>query len=72
MVHQAGGIEKDKIRAAYDIPSDTEVAVAFGLGYQADESVLPDDLREREQAPRVRKDLSEIVFAGSYGTPAQL
>lgn len=72
VVHQAGGIEKDKIRAAYNIPADTEVAVAFGLGYQADESVLPDDLREREHAPRARKDLSEIVFAGSYGTPAKL
>ncbi len=72
VVHQAGGIEKDKIRASFNIPGDTEVAVAFGLGYQADESVLPDDLREREHAPRVRKDMSEIVFAGSYGTPAKL
>jgi nitroreductase len=72
VVHQAGGIEKDKIRAAYNIPADTEVAVAFGLGYQADESVLPDDLRERELQPRARKELSEIVFAGQYGTPAKL
>ena len=72
VVHQAGGIEKDKIRAAYNIPADTEVAVTFALGYQANESVLPDDLREREHAPRVRKDMSEIVFAGSYGTPAKL
>ncbi len=72
VVHQAGGIEKDKIRAAYNIPADTEVAVAFGLGYQADESVLPDDLREREVQPRARKELSEIVFAGQYGTPAKL
>lgn len=72
VVHQAGGIEKDKIRATYHIPADTEVAVAFGLGYQADESVLPDDLREREHAPRVRKDLAEIVFAGQYGTAAKL
>ena len=72
VVHQAGGIEKDKIRAAYNIPADTEVAVAFALGYQADESVLPDDLRERELTPRARKEMSEIVFAGSYGTPAKL
>jgi len=72
VVHQAGGIEKDKIRAAYNIPADTEVAVALALGYQADESVLPDDLREREHAPRARKEMSEIVFAGSYGDPAKL
>ena len=38
----------------------------------ADFLQLPDDLREREHAPRARKDLSEIVFAGSYGTPAKL
>ena len=72
VVHQAGGIEKDKIRAAYNIPEDTEVAVAFGLGYQAAEAILPDDLKEREVAPRARKDLSEIVFSGSYGTSAKL
>ena len=60
-VHQAGGIEKDKIRAAYQVPDDTDILVAFALGYQADASVLPDDLADREKAPRARKSLSDIV-----------
>lgn len=66
-VHQAGGIEKDKIRAAYRVPEDTDILVAFGLGYQADGSILPEDLAEREKAPRVRKNLSDIVYDGAYG-----
>lgn len=65
--HQAGGIEKDKIRASYNVPDDTDILVAFGLGYQADESVLPDDLAEREKTPRARKSLSDIVYTGAYG-----
>ncbi len=66
-VHQAGGIEKDKIRAAFNVPEDTDILVAFGLGYQADASVLPDDLAEREKTPRARKSLSDIVYTGAYG-----
>jgi nitroreductase len=66
-VHQAAGIEKDKIRAAYNVPDDTDILVGFGLGYQADASVLPDDLAEREKQPRTRKSLSDIVYAGAYG-----
>ncbi len=66
-VHQAGGIEKDKIRASYNVPEDTDIMVAFSLGYQADASVLPDDLAAREITPRARKSLSDIVFTGAYG-----
>ena len=66
-VHQAGGIEKDKIRAAYQVPDDTDILVAFALGDQADASVLPDDLADREKAPRARKSLSDIVYTDTYG-----
>ena len=66
-VHQAGGIEKDKIRAAYQVPDDTDILVAFALGYQADASVLPDDQADREKAPRARKSLSDIVYTDTYG-----
>ncbi|MDB5642940.1 MAG: nitroreductase [Hyphomicrobiales bacterium] len=66
-VHQAGGIDKDKIRTSYNVPDDTDILVAFGLGYQADASVLPDDLAEREKTPRARKSLSDIVFNDTYG-----
>lgn len=66
-VHQAGGIEKDKIRAAFNVPDDTDILTGIGLGYQADASVLPDDLAEREKQPRARKSLSDIVYTGAYG-----
>lgn len=72
VVHQAGGIEKDHIRAAYKVPEDTEVMVGIAIGYQADASVLPEDLPEREIAPRTRKAMSDIVFAGAYGETARL
>lgn len=72
VVHQAGGIEKDKIREMYQVPEDTDVVVGIAIGYQADASVLPEDLPQRELAPRERKALSEIVFAGAYGETARL
>lgn len=70
-VHQAGGVEKEKIRDMYAIPEDTDVMVGLGLGYQGDPDSLPEDLPGREREPRKRKPLSEIVFAGAYGEPAK-
>ena len=46
--------------------------VGIAIGYQADASVLPEDLPEREIAPRTRKAMSDLVFAGAYGETARL
>ncbi len=71
-VHQAAGIEKDKIRATYGVPEEFDVISGLTIGYQGDPDALPEDLSGREKEPRARKPLSEIAFAGKFGAPAKL
>jgi hypothetical protein len=40
------------------------------IGYPGDPQSLPDNLRERELAPRSRKPLEDFVMSGQWGNPA--
>jgi len=44
----------------------------MAIGYPGDPSSLPDKLRERELAPRLRKPLSEFVMTGDWGHTAPI
>jgi hypothetical protein len=44
----------------------------LAIGYPADPGTLPEKLRERDLAPRVRKPLSEFVFDGEWGAASSL
>jgi len=71
--HHMGGIDLDKIRETYALPDDVEPVTAIAVGYQGDVAVLTEEKdRAREDKPRSRKPLDEIVFAGRYGDPASL
>jgi nitroreductase len=67
-IHQMAGFSPDAVRAAFNVPADFEAVVAFTLGYPGPASSLPDPLREREEAPRSRKPLGEILFEGAWPT----
>lgn len=67
VVHQMGGIDGDKIRESYAVPDSHEPVTGIAIGYPGDPDALPDNLRERELAPRQRKPLAEIVLAGTWG-----
>lgn len=69
-VHQMIGILPDKVRELYRVPDGVQPLTGLAIGYAADASVLPEKLRERDLAPRTRKPLAEIVFGGTWGTPA--
>lgn len=66
-VHQMGGFYPDKARAVWGIPDDFEPVVMLALGYPSSPDSLPEDLRAREVAPRVRRALSEMVFDDAWG-----
>jgi len=66
-VHQMAGFHADMAREVYRIPEGHEPVAAMAIGYLDDPGRLPDDLREREVAPRFRKPLESFVFSGQWG-----
>ena len=71
-VHQMAGILPDRARELYGIPEDYQPVTAIAIGYAADAESLPDQLKERDTAPRQRKPLSELVFGGEWGSPSEI
>ena len=69
-VHQMGGFDVEGARKAYGIPGEYVPVAAIALGYPGDPGTLPQDLREREFAPRTRKPATAFVFSGKWGHAA--
>jgi nitroreductase len=67
MVHQMGGFDADKARAAFGIPADYTLMAMIAVGYQAAPEVLDEETKKKELAPRGRKPLSERFFEGAWG-----
>ena len=61
MGHPMAGYDAAKLHEALDIPADYHVICVVSLGYQGPIDLLEGRPREYDEAPRVRKDLSEIV-----------
>jgi nitroreductase len=72
VVHQMGGFHGDKAREVFGLPEGYEPVAAIALGYPGDPNTLPEDLRDRELAPRTRKPLADFVFSGEWGLPTAL
>lgn len=66
MVHQMGGYDADKAESTFNVPEQFNSMAMMAIGYQLAEQDLPDDLRERELAPRHRGELSELMFDGDW------
>ncbi len=66
VTHQMGGFDPDKARETLGIPQGYQPLAMIALGYPGTPDVLPDDLRERELAPRSRKPLEGFVFEGRW------
>lgn len=71
-VHQIGGFNTEKARILFDLPENFEPVSVLAVGYKGDPGTLPENLKLRENAPRIRKELSEIVFAGKFGEAGNL
>jgi hypothetical protein len=44
----------------------------LAIGYAADPNLLPEQLRQRDLAPRTRRPLAEFVFGGDWGKASEL
>ena len=62
--HQMGGFDAAKLHAAFGLDARLDVVSITAIGVLGDVDALPDPLREREAAPRLRKPLDELVLVG--------
>lgn len=67
IVRQMAGFDAVAARETFEIPAGYEPVAAIALGYPGAGENLPDDVRERELAPRERKPLESFVFSGRFG-----
>jgi nitroreductase len=65
--HQMGGFDVDKARIVAGIPEQYDLMAMLSVGYAAALEDISAELKERETAPRKRRELNELFFAGSWG-----
>jgi nitroreductase len=66
VVHQIGGFDRDVVKTEFNIPADIAPIVILAIGKQAPVTAITDDaVKSREEAPRTRLPLSELILAGS-------
>lgn len=70
VAHPMAGFDKEAARTAFGIPVEFEPLVVVAVGVAATESAGADPgLVAKENAPRERRPLSEVAFAGQWGCP---
>jgi nitroreductase len=70
-VHQMGGFDSEKATQLLSIPQEYKPVIVIALGYADRPESLPDDLRQREEAPRSRQPLENLVFTDGWGKPSR-
>jgi nitroreductase len=70
VAHQMAGFDKEEARAVFSLPASIRPQVVIAVGKLGDPSLLDDERRAKEEAPRRRLPLSEIAFTGEWGNPA--
>lgn len=66
IVHQMGGFNSAAARNTFGIPDGFEPVALTAIGYPGSKESLPESLRQKDDAPRVRKPVEEFVFEGEW------
>jgi nitroreductase len=66
--HQMGGFDKAAAVTGFGLDPRFTPVVVIAVGLRQDEHGLPDDLAEREGAPRHRRTLSELILPTAPAT----
>lgn len=65
-IHQMGGYNHEKLIANLNIPDHYELGVIMAIGYWGDPEALPENLKQRELAPRQRHVQREFVMNHTF------
>lgn len=68
-VHQMGGFDAERARAAFDVPEGHDPVTVVAVGYPGNPDDLPEEFRQREQDPRKRREIEEFVFENRWNNP---
>ena len=71
IVHQMGGFDVEKARAAFSIPAEYTPMAMIAVGYQAQPDILDEETKAKELKPRARKPIAERFFEGGWGNPVK-
>jgi nitroreductase len=71
-VHQMAGFDVERARKTFALPDGYEPVGGIALGYATDVEMLPERLQKRQQSPRTRKPLEEIIFGNRWGLVSSL
>ena len=68
VAHQMAGFNTEQARSEFNIPEDYTVLAMIAVGYPYRDSLddLSEKVRTGELAPRKRKPISEVAFAGAW------
>jgi nitroreductase len=68
-IRQIGAFDSKKAGEYLEIPSGSAVFTVLAMGYEGDPDELPENMKQMELAPRVRKPLFEIAFSEKWNKP---
>ena len=66
MVHQMIGIDREKVRATFELGDELEPVTALAIGYHGPNPELEARFVERDARERTRRSLDETVIAGGF------
>jgi nitroreductase len=67
MAHPMAGYDAGKAKEALDIPDEYHVICLVSLGYQGPIELLDQVTRRKDEAPRTRLNVDEIIFHDRFG-----
>lgn len=68
--HPVSGFDAARLRQRFALPEQLRPLTVIAVGYAADLHTLEQRARERESAPRVRRQLTELVAFGREPVPS--
>jgi nitroreductase len=69
VAHSMGGFDTTRVGEVFNIPPDFTAMTVVAVGYQAEPSVLDEQMKERELKERERLPLNKLFFEGDWKNP---
>lgn len=69
IAHQMGGFDEEKLKSAFNIPSNFRAMSMIAIGYQAEEDILAEEYKKLELAERFRRPIGMTFFDSNWEKP---